>query len=428
MPELIKWWAFFKIIFNRVFYFMQVPFYIARRYFRTKKTRNVVNIISGVAMVGVIVGTMALVVVLSIFNGFDVLIKSFFSFFDPQIKITAVEGKQFDPSAEALQQLRNDESVIHFCEVVEEIAHFQFEGRQFIARIKGVEDEFLEMSNLGEVLYDGDLLLNDGNFDYAIIGRGVAYNLGAATNFVRPVSISVPKKGVGLSSFSNPFRQKHVFLSGIYAVGQQEVDNQYALVPIGMARELLDLKNEVTAIELGLAKGVDSNKFQKKVQKLLGAEFRVQNRYQQHEQYYRVAESERFFIYLILSFIVIIASFNLASSIAMLILDKKKDIHTLLSLGMTRKKVTRIFLYEGMLVSVLGAAIGMALGVLICMGQIHFGWLKFPTMSFAVENYPVELRMGSLVLIAITVIVIGAVASWLPVRFLPESFFEHENN
>jgi lipoprotein-releasing system permease protein len=405
---------------------MQVPFYIARRYLRTKKARNVVNIISGVAMVGVIVGTMALVVVLSIFNGFDILIKSFFSFFDPQIKITVVEGKQFDPSSPDFEQIRNDESVIHFCEVVEEIAHLQFEGRQFISRIKGIEDEFIAMSNLEEVLYDGDLMLNDGNFDYAVIGRGVAYNLGAATNFVRPIYISVPKKGVGLSSFSSPFKQKHVFLSGIYAVGQQEVDNQYALVPLEMARELLDLKNEVTSVELGLAEGVDEKRFQKKLEKMLGSEYRVQNRYQQHEQYYRVAESERFFIYIILSFIVVIASFNLASSIAMLILDKKKDIHILLSLGMTRDKVSRIFLYEGMLVSVLGATIGMVLGVLVCLGQIHFGWLKFP-MSFAVENYPVEIRFWSLVLIGITVLVIGSVASWLPVRLLPENFFEHEN-
>jgi lipoprotein-releasing system permease protein len=405
---------------------MQVPFYIARRYLRTKKARNVVNIISGVAMVGVIVGTMALVVVLSIFNGFDILIKSFFSFFDPQIKITVVEGKQFDPSSPDFEQIRNDESVIHFCEVVEEIAHLQFEGRQFISRIKGIDDEFIAMSNLEEVLYDGDLMLNDGNFDYAVIGRGVAYNLGAATNFVRPIYISVPKKGVGLSSFSSPFKQKHVFLSGIYAVGQQEVDNQYALVPLEMARELLDLKNEVTSVELGLAEGVDEKRFQKKLEKMLGSEYRVQNRYQQHEQYYRVAESERFFIYIILSFIVVIASFNLASSIAMLILDKKKDIHILLSLGMTRDKVSRIFLYEGMLVSVLGATIGMVLGVLVCLGQIHFGWLKFP-MSFAVENYPVEIRFWSLVLIGITVLVIGSVASWLPVRLLPENFFEHEN-
>jgi lipoprotein-releasing system permease protein len=401
-------------------------YYIARRYLRTKKAKNVVNIISGVALVGVTVGTIALVVVLSIFNGFDVLIKSFYSFFDPQIKITVAEGKQFNPNTAVFEKIKNDESVVHFCEVAEEIAHLRFEGRQFIARIKGVEEEYLELSNLEEVLYDGELVLNDGNFDYAIIGRGVAYNLGASANFINPIHISVPKKGTGMSTFTSPFKQEHVFLSGIYAVGQQEVDNQFAIIPIKMARDLLDMDSTVTSIELGLVTGVNERKFQKKLQKLLGDEYVVQNRYQQHEQYYRVAESERFFIYLILSFIVIIASFNLASSIAMLLLDKKKDIHILLSLGLTRKKIGKIFFFEGMLVSVVGATIGLVLGILICLGQIYFGWLKFP-MSFAVENYPVEIRFWSLVLISITVLIIGGVASWLPVKFLPESFFEYDN-
>jgi lipoprotein-releasing system permease protein len=186
------------------------------------------------------------------------------------------------------------------------------------------------------------------------------------------------------------------------------------------------MDSSVTSIEIGLAPEVNERKYQRELQKLLGDEYVVENRYQQHEQYYRVAESERFFIYLILSFIVVIASFNLASSIAMLIIDKKKDIHILLSLGLTRKKIGRIFFFEGMLVSVVGVTIGLVLGILICLGQIHFGWLKFP-MSFAVENYPVEIRFWSLALISVTVLVIGGVASWLPVKILPDSFFEYDN-
>jgi lipoprotein-releasing system permease protein len=397
--------------------------YIARRYLLSKNSKNVVNIISGVALLGVVVGTTALVVVISIFNGFDDLIKSFFSYFDPEIKITAVEAKQFDPSAPVFEELRNDPSVAFFCEVVEEIALLKFEDRQYIARIKGVEEQFLEMSNLQEVMYDGDLMLNDGNFDYAVIGRGVAYNLGIAVNFVRAIFVSVPKKGRSSSTILNPFTQRHVYLSGIYAVGQQEVDDQYALIPIEMARDLLEMGNNVTSLELALNKGIDLKRFQRILQKKLGSGFKVENRYQQHEDYYRVAKSERFFIFLTLSFILIIASFNLASSIAMLILDKKRDINILLSLGLTRKKMSLIFLYEGWLVSVIGAVVGLALGILICLGQIHFGWLKFPG-SFAVENYPVTLKLGSLIIIAVTVLVIGGFASWLPVRFLPKRFFQ----
>ncbi|MDA3927461.1 MAG: FtsX-like permease family protein [Prolixibacteraceae bacterium] len=402
---------------------MNFSLYIARRYLLSKKSKNVVNIISAIAMIGVIVGTTALVVVLSIFNGFDVLIKSFFSVFDSEIKITAAEGKQFDPYSSAFEQIRNDESVAYFCEVAEEIAHFKFEDRQFIANIKGVSEDFLEMSGLDNHMYDGNLLLNDGNFDYAVIGRGMAYNLGASTNFVRPIYISVPKKGKGSSTLLDPFRHKHVFLSGIYEVKQQEVDDQYALVTLDLARELLEMDSTVTSIEIGLVEGADVKRFQKEIKKKLGNEFVIQNRYQQHESYYRVAKSERFFIYLTLSFILVIASFNLASSISMLILDKRKDINILSSLGLTKQKIGLIFLFEGWLVSIVGAAIGLVLGVLICLGQMHYGWLKFPG-SFSIEYYPVELRWTNLIVIAITVLLIGAVASWLPVKLLPKKFFQ----
>lgn len=381
------------------------------------------NIISAIAMVGVTAGTIALVVVLSVFNGFDVLIKSFFSVFDPEIKIEVVEGKQFDPCTAEFQQIKNDPSVVHFCEVVEEIAHFRFEERQTIAYIKGVDDEYLNMTPLDSLMYDGRLMLNDGNFNYAVIGRGLAYNLGASANLIHPIFISVPKKGRSSVVLSNPFKQQHVFLSGIYAVNQQEVDDKYALIPIDMARELLDMDSTVTSVELSLKPDTDSNKFQKKLQNTLGSNYKVLNRYQQHESYYKVAESERFFIFLILCFILIIASFNLISSIAMLILDKKKDINTLISLGLSKRKIGQIFLFEGWLVSFIGAIAGIAIGVLVCVGQMHFGWLKFPG-NFAIESYPVDVRWPGIVLIFITVMVIGGIASWLPVRFLPKKFFE----
>lgn len=382
-----------------------------------------VNIISAIALLGVVVGTTALVVVLSIFNGFDVLIKSFFGVFDPEIKITTVEGKNFDPNGTNLLQIKNRHDVIHYCEVVEEIAHFRFEERQQIAYIKGVDDEYLKMSHLDSFIYDGKLKLHDDQFNYTVLGHGLAYNLGAAANFVHPVYISVPKKGLSSNNLINPFRQKSVFMAGVYSVGQQEVDDAYALIPLSLARELLEIEGKVTSIELALKPGTDINKFQREIKKLLGKDYKVQNRYQQHESYYKVAESERFFIYITLSFILVIASFNLASSIAMLILDKRKDINILVSMGLTRKKLSLIFLFEGWLVSSVGAVIGLVIGVLICLGQMQFGWLKFPG-NFAVDYYPVDLRIWSLVIILITVLVIGGAASWLPVRFLPNRFFQ----
>lgn len=374
-------------------------------------------------MLGVIVGTTALVVVLSIFNGFDILIKSFFSYFDSEIKITAIEGKNFDANTEAFEKIKNDKSVIHYCEVVEEIALFRFEDRQFIANIKGIDEDYIEMANIEEIMYDGELMLNDGNFDYTIIGRGLAYNLGASVRFVRPIHISVPRKGRSSTMLLNPFRQQNLFLSGIYSVGQIEVDDQFALIPLNVARNLLDIGQNVTSIELGLAPNANKERSQRRIQQILGNNFKVENRYQQHESYYKIAKSERFFIFLILSFILVIASFNLASSIAMLILDKKKDINILVSLGLTRKKIGMIFLYEGWLVSSIGAVVGLVLGILLSLGQMHFGWLKIPG-SFVIDHYPVEIKIPSLILIIFTVLIIGAVASWLPVKFLPQRFFE----
>lgn len=402
---------------------MNFSLYIARRYLLSKKSKNVVNIISAIAMLGVIVGTTALVVVLSIFNGFDLLVKSFFGVFDSEVKITIVEGKQFDPRTPEFDAIRNDPSVAYFCEAAEEIAHFRFEDRQVIARIKGVNDDFLEMSRLDNYMFDGDLYLNDGNHNYTVIGQGLAYNLGAATNFIRPINISVPKKSNKTTILTNPFNHERVFLSGIYAVGQQEVDDMYALVSLDVARDLLEMDSTVTSVELALVEGTDVKVFQKKIQDLLGGEYLVQNRYQQQESYYKVAKSEKFFVFLILSFIVAIASFNLASSITMLILDKKKDIHILSSLGMTRKRIGRIFLFEGVLVSLIGALVGLVIGILLCLGQQHYGWLKFPG-NFSIQYYPVEIQTGNLVLIFFTVLVIGIGASWLPLRLLPKKFFQ----
>jgi lipoprotein-releasing system permease protein len=383
----------------------------------------VVNIISAVALVGVVVGTTALVVVLSIFNGFDVLIQSFFSVFDPEIKITSAEGKNFDPSTATLQSIKSRPDVIHYCEVVEEIAHLRFEQRQQIAYIKGVDNEYLKMSQLDSFMYDGKLKLSDDQFNYTVLGAGLANNLGAAANFVHPVYISVPKKGISSNTLVNPFRQKYLFMSGIYAIGQEDVDNKYAIIPISVARELLEIGGKVTSIELGLKPGTDVKQLQRELKKLLGDGYIVQNRYQQHESNYKVTKSEQFFTYIILSFILIIASFNLASSIAMLILDKRKDINILVSMGLTRKQLSWIFLLEGWLISAVGAVIGLILGVLLCLGQMHFGWLKFPG-SFVIDSYPVEIRVMSLFIIGITVLVIGGTMSWLPVKFLPEKFFQ----
>lgn len=401
---------------------MNFPLYIAHRYAVAKKKRNVVNIISVIATVGVAVGTMALVVVLSIFNGFDVLIKSFFSVFDQPIRITAAEGKMFKPTDEDFLWIKNNESVEYYSETIEEVALFRYDERQYIAQIKGVDSSFVKMSGLDSMMYDGQYLLNDGDFSYTVLGRGVSWNLGAGVNFVDPIFISVPRKGKTFKTFQNPFVQRYFFLSGVYAVGQVEVDDKFALISIDDARDLLEVDDEVTAIEISLKEGVNVKKFQKELENRLGSGFIVQDRYQQHELYYKVMNSERFFIFLILCFILIVASFNLSGAITMLILDKKRDIETLLSMGLTRKEIGRIFFYNGMVFSAFGALIGIVLGVLICLGQQYFGWVSFPG-EFVIDSYPVDIRVWNLFVIAATVFLIGGLASWLPVRIFPKRFF-----
>lgn len=406
---------------------MEISRHIAFRYLLSKKSKTVVNIISRVALLGMMVGTIALVIVLSVFNGFDELIKSFFSVFDSELKISAAEGKYFDPRSERFDSIKKHPDVVDYSEELEEIALLQYEDRQFIARIKGVDDRYIRVCPVDSVIYDGHMLLHDDNLYYAVLGRGVAYNLGATANLIKPVGISVPKKRSHHYALSNPFRQKYLYVSGIYVVGQQEVDDQYALVSLDVARELLGLEHEVSALSLRLKKGSRVSQVQKELSQILGSDYVVQNRYEQHESYYRVAEVERFFIFLIFVFILIIASFNLIGSIAMQIIDKKRDIQILLSFGVTKQQINRIFFLEGCFVSLFGALAGIILGILVCMGQQKFGWLQMPG-GFAVEAYPVDIRAGSLVLIIFTVLAVGTVLSWLPVRFMPRKFFDISQN
>lgn len=373
-------------------------------------------------MIGVMVGTAAMVIVLSIFNGIDSLVIGLYSTFDPHLQITSTESKQFNIGEEQISSIQEDPELVNYCDVLDELALFHYEDRQVVGKIRGVTDEYLAMTNIDSVLYSGKAKLNDGSFDYTILGIGVSSSLGAASNFVRPVSISIPKKGKK-SILANPFNQTKLFLSGVFAIGDPELDDVYALVPLEVARDLTDAENKVTSIDLKYNNGVNLLMKQKEIKKILGAGFVVKSQKELHADYYKVSRIERFFIFIILSLILIIASFNLTGAITMLMLDKKKDIHILSSFGMERKKIAKIFFTEGFLITTIGAVIGLILGMLICYGQIYFGWLKFPG-NFAVQAYPVVIKPINLVLIIITVMAIGSLLSLLPTRLLPKKYFE----
>ncbi len=400
---------------------MNTAFYIARRYLISKKSVNVINIISGVSVAGVTVGTFALVVILSVFNGLDTTIKSLFSSFDPDIKISASLGKSFDMkdgNFEAIKQLPEVNSVTP---VIEEDAFLMYGDRQYFATIKGVPVDYFLTSRLdSSFITSGKFILEADQIPFAVVGQGVAYFLSVGLNFSDPIHIYTLKKGTrGRPALANAFIHSTIYTSGIFA-NQQEIDSKYVLVPFDYASELFQMNNQVSAVEIGLKEGVSEKEVKAKIATLLGRNFTVKTQFEQHELFYRVMESEKWAIFLILGFILIIASFNILGSLSMLIIDKKADIAILQSMGANQKLIRTIFLFEGWMISLAGAVFGLILGIFICWVQIEYGILKIPGNdgSFIFSSYPVEIRLTDLFVIFLLVSGIGFMAAWYPIRFI----------
>ncbi len=402
---------------------MNFSFYIAKRYLFAKKSRNVINIISAISVVGVSIGTMALIVILSVFNGFDNLIQSLFNSFDPDIKITIKEGKTFSSGVERIQNLKKLKGVLYMSEIIEENALLKYDDRQYIVTVKGVSDEFINMSGIDSMIIDGEFILKENKNNYAVIGQGVALNLAVGLNFITPINIYVPKRTQKVSL--NPektFNRKYIFPSGIFAI-QQDFDSRYIIVPIDFARDLLDYSNEVSAIELKLDPGFNKDKIQEEIKKYLGTGYEVKNRFEQQELLYKIMKSEKWAIFLILTFILIIASFNVIGSLTMLIIEKKKDIDTLRSLGANLSVLRKIFLLEGWMISILGAILGLMTGTIICWIQQHFGLIKIQgSDSFVIDTYPVYIELPDFIYVFLTVLFIGYMAAWYPVRYISGKF------
>lgn len=398
---------------------MNFPFYIARRYLIAKKSQNVINIISLIAVLGVTVGTMALIIVLSVFNGFDRLVKGLFNSFDPDLKITSAEGKVFSPDSLPLQELARINGVLYISQVLEENALLKYNERQYIATIKGVDTFYTNVSGINKMMYDGDFLLQHGDIPYAVVGQGIAYYLGIGVKLIDPILIYVPRRlNISLNDPSRAFQRRAVFAAGIFRI-EQDFDSKYIFVPINLARELLEYRTEVSALEIKCSATVPIKNIQQEIKTLLGPGFEVKDRYQQQEFFYKVMKSEKWAIYFILTFILIIASFNIIGSITMLILDKKKDIAVLSGMGASPDTIHRIFLFEGLLIAFAGAIAGLFLGLLVCLGQIHFGWITLPgSGSFVIDTYPVYLKVTDFILVFFTVLLIGYLAAWYPVRFI----------
>ena len=402
---------------------MNFPFYIARRYLFSKKSHHAVNVISSISVCGVALATLAMVCTLSVFNGFQDLVSSFFTAFDPELKIVPAAGKVFDGQDEKILTIRQMPEIAVCSESLEDNAMVQYQGRQAMAVIKGVEDNFDKLSPIDSILFGkGELLLHDEVAEYAIPGIQLLSILGTGIRFLDPLEIYAPKRGakVNVANPAASFISGQLFSSGlVFAVNQEKYDASYILTSLHFARKLFQYNTEVSALNLKLAPGTDIESVKRKLEEHLGDRFRVLNRYEQQADTYRIMQIEKLISYLFLTFILLIASFNVIGSLSMLIIDKRDDVKALRNLGASDRLITHIFMTEGYMITLIGAVSGIVLGLVLCLLQQHFGLLSLGSSgSFIVDAYPVSVHTEDVILIFLTVLAIGFVSVWYPVRFL----------
>ncbi len=402
---------------------MNFPFYIARRYLFSKKSHNAINVISAISVCGVALATLALICTLSVFNGFQDLVASFFTAFDPELKVTAVRGKVFDGQDPRVLALKQMPEVGVYSESLEDNAMVQYHGRQAMAVIKGVEDNFDRLTPIDSILFGrGDLMLHDEVADYAIPGIQLLSSLGSGIRFLDPLEVYAPKRGakVNVANPSTAFVSGNLFSSGlVFAVNQEKYDASYILTSLAFARRLFQYDTEVSAVSLRLNPDADIDAVKKEVQERLGADFRVQDRYEQQADTYRIMRVEKLISYLFLTFILVIACFNVIGSLSMLIIDKREDVVTLRNLGASDSQIVRIFLFEGRMISFFGAFVGVALGLFLCWLQQAFGLIRLGNSgSFVVDAYPVSVEAMDVLVVFVTVLLVGFLSVWYPVRYL----------
>ena len=405
---------------------MRLPFFIARRYLFSKKSHNAINVISGVSVCGVAFATLAMVCTLSVFNGFQDLVQTMFTAFDPELKITSVTGKVFDADDDRMKNVQEMPEVEIFSKSLEDNAMVQYKGRQAMVVIKGVEDNFNQLTAIDSILYGrGELKLRDEVASYAIPGIELISVLGTGIRFLDPLEVYAPKRGVKLN-VANPssgLRMDYLHSSGLtFAVNQQKYDDSYILTSLDFARNLFQYDTEVSSIELKLHPNADVDVVKKKISKFLGDDFLVQDRYEQQMDTYRIMEVEKLISYFFLSFILLIACFNVIGSLSMLIIDKREDVITLRNLGADNQLIFRIFLFEGCLISFIGALVGVCGGLMLCLLQQEFGFLSLGSGdsagAFVVDAYPVSVHFCDVMLVTITVLVVGFLSVLYPVRYL----------
>ena len=368
--------------------------------------------------------TMALVVVMSVFNGFQDLVANLFTNFDPQLKVMPVMGKTAAADDPVLTKIRRLPQVDVATESLQDMALAVYQGKQAMVTVKGVDDNFANLTHITEILYgDGQFQLHTANLDYGTPGIRLAQNLGTGANWRGYLKIYAPRRE-GQLDMSNPqdgFVVDSLISSGvIFAVNQGKYDKNYILTSIGFARRLFGQQGRLSALELRLKPDADFNATKRQMQQIAGSRFAVKDRYEQQADTFKIMQIEKLMAYIFLTFILIVACFNIIGSLSMLIIDKRDDVTTLRNLGTTDRQITRIFLFEGRMISVFGALLGIGLGLLLCLLQQQFGFVRMGNAdgSYIVNAYPVSVHYPDVLIIFITVIVAGWLSVWYPVRYL----------
>ncbi|MDL2314841.1 FtsX-like permease family protein [Bacteroidales bacterium OttesenSCG-928-C19] len=401
---------------------MNIPFYIAKRYFSSKKKKkNVVHIISLISLIGICIGTMALVIVLSVYNGFGKVIEELTNVFDSELLIEAKEGKTFHLNDFPVEEISKLDGVAVFSSSVEENAWLMYRKKEAIVTLKGVSDNYHLLNGIDTMMRAGEYLLNDEANDFAILGYGIFYDLGISLRDINHrIRVNIPKRKKSLSlNLTENFNSGYLFPMGTFQIFDQP-DHEYVLTNIDFARRLLNYADdEVTSVEIGLTKNANTKKIQKKIKTLVGENFTVKNRHEQQELYHKVYRSEKVMIYIILLFIIFIATFNLIGSIYLLMIDKKKDIAILKSMGMTFKDVRRIFFFEGIIISSVGTLIGVVIGILICAIQQFFKVIKVE--GFVMDSFPVSIQFADIFTVILLVLFISTLSVGLTVSRMKDN-------
>ena len=408
---------------------MNLPLHIAKRYLFSKKSHNAINIISAISVCGVALATLALVCTLSVFNGFHDLIASFFTHFDPDLKVEAIKGKTFTPDSTQLIAIESIPGMEVVSSTLEDNAMAKYKDQQTMVTIKGVDDNFQALTHIDEILYGNpEFKLYDAVVDYGIMGQQLMYILNTGVQPYDPIEVYAPRKGTKVN-MSNPLANFHRELlyspGSVFNINDSRYASSYIITSIDYARRLFDYTDEVSALELRLFPEADVQEVKHAICSIVGEGFTVKDRYEQQEATFKVVKIEKFISYLFLCFILMVACFNIISSVSMLILDKRDNANTLRSLGAPDGMVARIFIYEGNLIALIGAIVGLVLGIVLCLLQQHFGLIGLGgDGQFVVSAYPVRVKFTDIVLVFFSVVVVSAISVWLPIRLVNKYFMK----